>query len=231
MMPTPPMDWIDDGQPVSVTDRSISTASIHCAQAMDPPQFTDASRAFAANHNPRAPHRPARIKTTKINWEALRGMYVRGVPTQNEQHPQVGEWPSLAVVARRSGASLHRVEAISAKENWPEQRELSITSKASSIQPSLPAIRAYHWLRLISLHQGTGEGGTTAAVLMLEPRLAHRPWLTVAVTGSELEGPSGIGSISGSFGSGGAIGSGSLLGCLFMTRFLPETMDKAPFGP
>jgi len=28
------------------------------------------------------------------------------------------------VVARRSGTSLHRVEAISAKENWPEQREL-----------------------------------------------------------------------------------------------------------
>ena len=40
-----------------------------------------------------------------------------------EGPPGARAWPSLAEVAREFGASLGRVEVISARDQWPEQRE------------------------------------------------------------------------------------------------------------
>ena len=74
-------------------------------------------------HHPCAPHRPARSKTTRINWEALKERYVMGVLPPGFEHADAREWPSLADVAREFGASRGRVEAVSAAGNWPEQRE------------------------------------------------------------------------------------------------------------
>jgi hypothetical protein len=73
--------------------------------------------------HPCAPRRPARIKSTRFNWGAVRLRYVTGVSGVVNGPPGAREWPSLAEVAREYGASLGRVEAVSARDGWPEQRE------------------------------------------------------------------------------------------------------------
>lgn len=78
---------------------------------------------FKTKNHHSAPHRPAKIKTTKINWEVLRHRYVMGVLPPDLENPKAREWPSLADVAREFGVSLGRVEVVSAAGCWPDQRE------------------------------------------------------------------------------------------------------------
>ena len=72
--------------------------------------------------HPCAPHRPAKIKATKIPWEAVRKRYVMGISWAVDAPRNGREWPSLAEVAKEFGASLGRVEVVSARDQWPEQR-------------------------------------------------------------------------------------------------------------
>ena len=73
--------------------------------------------------HPCTPHRHARIKATKFNWDVVRRRYVTGVSEAADSPPGARELPSLAEVAREFGASLGRVEAVSARDRWPDQRE------------------------------------------------------------------------------------------------------------
>ena len=50
-------------------------------------------------------------------------MYVMGVSGAAKGLTSPRDWPSLAEVARAFGASLGRVETVSAQDSWPEQRE------------------------------------------------------------------------------------------------------------
>ncbi len=70
-----------------------------------------------------APHRPARVKTTRVDWESARLRYCWGVKAAGRGEGNFREWPSLAEVAKEFGASLSRVEAVSARDLWPNQRE------------------------------------------------------------------------------------------------------------
>lgn len=107
------MNWTLDVSEASPPDLD------HCGS--DTSKKTNA-RPFESKNANCAPHHPAKIKTTKINWEALRRRYVMGVFPSGENQPQAREWPSLADVAREFGASIGRVEAVSAAQRWPEQR-------------------------------------------------------------------------------------------------------------
>ena len=68
-------------------------------------------------------HLPARVKTTRIDWESARLRYCWGVKAAGGGEGDFREWPSLAEVAKEFGASLSRVEAVSARDLWPSQRE------------------------------------------------------------------------------------------------------------
>ena len=72
---------------------------------------------------PCAPRCPARVKTTRIDWESTRLRYCWGVKAAGGGEGHFREWPSLAEVAKEFGASLSRVEAVSARDHWPDQRE------------------------------------------------------------------------------------------------------------
>ena len=80
-------------------------------------------RPFESKTNTFAPHRPAKFKATKINWEALRQRYVMGIFPPGGDRPGAKAWPSRADVAREFNASLGRVEVVSAANHWPDQRE------------------------------------------------------------------------------------------------------------
>ena len=69
-------------------------------------------RPFESKTNAFAPHRPAKFKATKINWEALRQRYVMGIFPPGGDRPGAKAWPSLADVAREFIASQGRVEVL-----------------------------------------------------------------------------------------------------------------------
>ena len=73
--------------------------------------------------HPCAPRRPARIKSTRIPWDDVHRRYCWGVLPPGASNPNAREWPSLAEVACEFGASVARLEAVSARDRWPEQRE------------------------------------------------------------------------------------------------------------
>ena len=76
-----------------------------------------------SNANSCVPHRPARVKTTRIDWESVRLRYCWGVKAPGTSGADTRDWPSLAEVAKEFGASLSRVEAVSARDHWPGLRE------------------------------------------------------------------------------------------------------------
>ncbi len=101
-------------------ESTITTAQGH---GDGPGQGPNTSGSSWPKPHPCAPRRPARLKTTKIPWDAVRQRYVTGVSGAVNTALGTREWSSLAEVAREFGASLGRVEAVSARDRWPEQRE------------------------------------------------------------------------------------------------------------
>ena len=70
-----------------------------------------------------APRRPATLKTTRIDWESARLRYCWGVKAVGTSTAESREWPSLLEVAQEFRASLSRVEAVSARDRWPDLRD------------------------------------------------------------------------------------------------------------
>jgi len=70
-----------------------------------------------------APIRPAKFKTTSVDWVEVRNCYVRGILPEGADATTPRQFQSLNELSTRFGMAIGTISARSSAENWPEQRE------------------------------------------------------------------------------------------------------------